>query len=682
MYMTTGTPTSLDADPIKLRKQRGNGHAALDVDDLAAASPVGGTPRARAEADEETWWERWQLVIAAVSCWSLLAVAFLVDHLTAMPHAAIVALYVGAYLGGGTFAARAAIADLFHGRVNVDLLMVTAAIGAAIVDAWAEGAVLLGLFSTSNALEHHALGRTHRAVRALMELSPEVATVLRPELPGGEAVVPVEELRLDDVVLVRPGERVAVDGVVISGATACDQSAITGESLPVEKGTGDTVFAGTINTTGAIQVRVTKLAQESTLARIIGFVEEAREQKSRTQRFTDAFEGKYAVGVIAASALVAVVPWLFFDVGFGSSFYRAMTLLVVASPCALVISTPASTLSGLANAARHGILFKGGGYLEDAGLVQIVAFDKTGTLTEGRPRLTDVVPLDGWDDAELLRRAASAERLSEHPLGQAIVAAAGERGLALEEPRDFRAVPGMGIVAQLDGGEVAIGNEALFAELRASTNSVAAEIVDRLRAEGKTTMLVGDRQGVHGVLAVADVVRPGAAEAVRALKRLGIARTVMLTGDNRRVADAIAAQVGIDEVEAELLPEEKLATIRRLMADGPVAMVGDGVNDAPALATATLGVAMGAAGTDVALETADVVLMADDLTKLPYAIALSRRTRRTIVQNLTFSLSVIAVLVASALSIGIPLPLGVVGHEGSTIVVVLNGLRLLRTPTK
>ncbi|MEA2586011.1 MAG: Zn2+/Cd2+-exporting ATPase, partial [Thermomicrobiales bacterium] len=268
------------------------------------------------------------------------------------------------------------------------------------------------------------------------------------------------------------------------------------------------------------------------------------------------------------------------------------------------------------------------------------------------------------------------------PLGQAIVAAAGERGLALEEPRDFRAVPGMGIVAQLDGGEIAIGNEALFGELRASTKGVAAEIVDRLRAEGKTTMLIGDRQGVHGVLAVADVVRPGAAEAMRALKRLGIARTVMLTGDNRRVADAIAAQVGIDEVEAELLPEEKLATIRRLMAHGPVAMVGDGVNDAPALATATLGVAMGAAGTDVALETADVVLMADDLTKLPYAIALSRRTRRTIVQNLTFSLAVIAVLVASALSIGIPLPLGVVGHEGSTIVVVLNGLRLLRTPTK
>jgi Cd2+/Zn2+-exporting ATPase len=660
-----------------------NGRIAIREVDLAPAFALAATgPRqGRAGAEEETWWERWRLTLAAAGCWGLLIAGFVLDHLTAAPQTAVLVLYIGAYLAGGTFATRKAVVDLRHGRVNVDLLMVTAAIGAACIGAWAEGAVLLALFSTSNALEHHALERTRRSVRALMELSPEVATVLRADLPGGEAVVPVEELRPDDVVLVRPGERVAVDGVVVAGLSACDQAAITGESLPVEKRPGDSVFAGTINTTGAIRVRVTKLAQESTLAKIIGFVESAREQKSQTQRFTDAFEGKYAIGVIAFSALVAVVPWLFFGVEFGDSFYRAMTLLVVASPCALVISTPASTLSALANAARHGILFKGGGYLEDAGLVRIVAFDKTGTLTEGRPRLTDVVPLMGWDEGELLRRAASAERLSEHHLGQAIVTAAGERGQPLEEPRDFRAVPGKGIVAHVDGAEVAVGNEALFAEFGARTDG-AVEVVERLRAEGKTTMLVGDRCGVQGVLAVADVVRPAAAGVLWSLGQLGIVRTVMLTGDNRRVADAIARPLGIDEVEADLLPEEKLTTIRRLMADGPVAMVGDGVNDAPALATATLGVAMGGAGTDVALETADVVLMADDLTKLPYAIALSRRTRRTIVQNLTFSLSVIVVLVTAALTIGIPLPLGVVGHEGSTIVVVLNGLRLLRTPAE
>ncbi|MER3438285.1 MAG: heavy metal translocating P-type ATPase, partial [Chloroflexota bacterium] len=539
---------------------------------------------------------------------------------------------------------------------------------------------LLGLFSTSNALEHHALGRTRRAVRALMELSPEVATVLRPDLPGGQAVLPVEEIAVGDIVLVRPGERIAVDGVVIAGASAVDQSAITGESLPVEKYPGDMVFAGTMNGTGAIQVRVTKLAQESTLARIVAFVQEAQEQKSRTQRFTDAFEGKYTIGVITASALVAIVPWALFGAAFGDAFYRAMTLLVVASPCALVISTPASTLAGLANAARNGILFKGGGYLEDAGLVKIVAFDKTGTLTLGKPMLTDVITLNhAWDEREVLRRAASAERLSEHHLGAAIVQGAIERGVSLEEVAEFRAVPGKGILARLDGQEVAVGNDALFADLGVFAQQ-ATEVADRLRADGKTAMLVGDRTGIHGVIAVADVIRPGAAEVIAALKRSGISRVVMLTGDHEDVARAIARQVGITEVYANLLPEEKLITIRRLMSDGPVAMVGDGVNDAPALAAATVGIAMGGAGTDVALETADVVLMADDLSKLPYAIALSRRTRRTIIQNLAFSLTVIAVLVTSALTIGIPLPLGVVGHEGSTVVVVMNGLRLLRTP--
>ncbi len=434
----------------------------------------------RPEVDEETWWQQWRLVVAAASCWCFLIAAFALDHLTDTPHAAIIGLYIASYLAGGTFATRKAFVDLVHRQVNVDLLMVTAAAGAAVVGAWGEGAVLLGLFSTSNALEHLALGRTRRAVRALMELSPEVATVVRPDLPGGEAVVPVEDLRLGDVVLVRPGERVAVDGVVIAGESACDQAAITGESLPVEKRIGDNVFAGTINTTGAIQVRVAKLAQESTLAKIIGFVEEAREQKSRTQRFTDAFEGRYAVGVIAFSALVAVVPWLFFGTAFEDAFYRAMTLLVVASPCALVISTPASTLSGLANAARHGILFKGGGYLEDAGSIRIVAFDKTGTLTQGRPRLTDVVVLSqDLSEAELLRYAASAERLSEHHLSQAIVAAATERGLTLLEPEEFRALPGKGIHAVVAGREVAIGNELLFGELGVPIDG-AADVTEQL----------------------------------------------------------------------------------------------------------------------------------------------------------------------------------------------------------
>jgi Cd2+/Zn2+-exporting ATPase len=473
-----------------------NGQARV-TDDRKEGVPSAETGTARARLlreEEETWWERWKLVLAAVSCWGFLLLALALDHLTALPHPLILGLYVAAYLAGGTFSARSAVDDLLHGKVNVDLLMISAATGAAIVNAWAEGAVLLGLFSSSNALEHHALGRTRRAVRALMELSPEVATVLRPDLPGGQAVLPVEEIVVGDIVLVRPGERIAVDGVVIAGASAVDQSAITGESLPVEKYPGDMVFAGTMNGTGAIQVRVTKLAQESTLARIVAFVQEAQEQKSRTQRFTDAFEGKYTIGVITASALVAIVPWALFGADFGDAFYRAMTLLVVASPCALVISTPASTLAGLANAARNGILFKGGGYLEDAGLVRVVAFDKTGTLTLGKPMLTDVIALNhAWDEREVLRMAASAERLSEHHLGAAIVQGAIERGVSLDEVAEFRAVPGKGILARLDGQEVAVGNDALFAELGVSARQ-AAEVADRLRADGKTAMLVGDRR--------------------------------------------------------------------------------------------------------------------------------------------------------------------------------------------
>ncbi len=651
---------------------------ATPVPSPAAARPT----RSERSDDGAGAWEHWRLAGAAVACWALLLLAVAVDRLTAAPHGAVLALFATAYLAGGTFAAVEAGKDLLGRRVNVDLLMVVAALGAATVDAWAEGAVLLALFSSSNALEHHALGRTERAVRALMDLSPAVATVLRPGAPGGEAVVPVADLTLADTILVRPGERIAVDGVVTSGASTCDQAAITGESLPVGKRPGDPVFAGTINGTGALEVRVTRLATESTLAKIVAFVEEAQAAKSKTQRFTDAFEGKYAVAVIGAAAVAAVAPPLVAGVAWGDAFYRAMTLLVVASPCALVISTPAATLSALASAARGGVLFKGANHLEAVATVRTVAFDKTGTLTTGRPSLTAVVPLPGagWDEAVLLGRAAAVERLSEHPLAEAVVAAARERGLAVPEVTGFRSVTGRGVAARIgdEPGETAVGGEGLFAELGIPVGDAARATADRLRDAGQTAIFVGDATGVRGVLAVADAVRPEAAAAVAALRRMGVRRTVMLTGDDPRVAAAVAAQVGIDEVRAGLLPEEKLVAVRELLAGGSVAMVGDGVNDAPALATATVGVAMGAAGTDVALETADVVLMADDLSRLPAAVGLARRTRRTIRQNLAFSLGVIALLVASTLSVGIPLPLGVVGHEGSTVLVVLNGLRLLR----
>ncbi|HLL49276.1 MAG TPA: heavy metal translocating P-type ATPase, partial [Thermomicrobiales bacterium] len=447
-----GTETAAAPHPVPdgsgIDSTIGPGNGATGNATVSTATPVqepglvpGGptvASRPRRAGDVESFWDRWSLAGAAVLCWLFLVVALAVEHFTSAPWWIPIAFFVLAYISGGTFATITALRDLFLERtVSVDFLMITAAIGAAIVGHWEEGAILLGLFSTSNALEHHALGRTQRAVRALMELSPEVATVLR---DGEERVVPIEELRLGEIVLVRPGERLPVDGCVLAGETAIDQSAITGESLPVAKRIGDTCFAGTINSHGAIQVRVDRLHQESTLARIVQFVEQAQAEKSATQRFTDRFEGWYAVGVIAFSTLVGVIPPLVLGQGWEPSIYRAITLLVVASPCALVISTPASTLSGLANAARNGILFKGSAALEDIGETRAIAFDKTGTLTYGRPALTDVIALDnGWSEDRVLRLAASAERLSEHHMAVAIVRGAEEGDLALGEAVAFRA---------------------------------------------------------------------------------------------------------------------------------------------------------------------------------------------------------------------------------------------------
>ena len=670
-----------EARPSTLESTAPSGHGIAVVD--GPGDRIGETttspprPDGRRGQEAESAWQHWRLTAAAVGCWAFLILAFGLDRLAATPHGVVVGLYVASYLAGGTFATIKAMRNLSHRHLSVDLLMVTAALGAAFINAWAEGAILLGLFSASNALEYHALGRTRRAVRALMELSPEVATVLRPGTAAGEATIPVDALTLADVLLVRPGERFATDGTILIGSTAVDQSAITGESMPGSKRPGSSVFAGTINGRGAVQVRVSKLPRESTLARITGFVEAAQAAKSRAQRFTDAFEGWYAGGVMLFAMLVGVVPIVVLGQEPGAALYRAMTLLVVASPCALVISTPASTLSALANAARRGVLFKGASHLEATATVEIVAFDKTGTLTEGRPRVTDIVAFGPWSEIEVLKRGACAERLSEHPLAEAIVGAAQERNLPLTSASAFEAVPGKGILARVGDEEVVIGNEPLFRDLGVPLSPDIAAALDDLRSAGKTVVLAGDRCAVYGLIAIADVVRPQAAQVIRELKRLGVRRTAMLTGDSRLVGQAIAKPLGVDEVLADLLPEEKLVKVEELMAEGPVIMVGDGVNDAPALATATVGVAMGAAGTDAALETADVVLMADDLTAIPYAIELSRRTRRIIRQNLAFSLAVIVVLAVSTLTIGIPLPLGVVGHEGSTVLVVLNGLRLL-----
>ena len=491
-----------------------------------------------------------------------------------------------------------------------------------------------------------------------------------------------------------------VDGVVVNGNSSVDQSAITGESMPVGKWVGDGVFAGTINGGGALEIKVSKLASESTLNKIITLVAEAQEDATPTQQFIDRFSQPYTFAVIGATLLAIILPVLFLNEPFSVTLYRAMTLLVVASPCALVISTPASTLSAIAAAARQGVLFKGGAYLELMGQIKTIAFDKTGTLTPGRPVVTNIHPLTSHSETYLLRMAASAETLSEHHIGRAIVEKARERGLELEKPIDFKAIPGEGIVATFECGDhpetFYIGNERLFANATMDISPAIRMIGTALQRQGKSVMLVVRRSRVEdtlgndrdwevvGYIAVADTLRAESAESIKRLYAEGIERIVMMTGDNKAAAHYIAAQAGITEVYADLLPEQKLKLIKELSEETKVAMVGDGVNDAPALATASVGIAMGAGGTDVALETADLVLMSSDLSKLPFVLKLSRKAARIIRQNVIFSVSVIFVLVTLTILLPViipgfllPLPLGVVGHEGSTLIVVANGLRLL-----
>ncbi|MFN8499257.1 MAG: heavy metal translocating P-type ATPase [Anaerolineae bacterium] len=658
-----------------------------DVADVTPAeierkvSDMGYHVRTKDEEEEPVWVKHRDAFLTAVA--GVCLVGGLLTQWLGGPHNLALAFFIGSYIAGGFYAAQNGIKALFSLALDVDFLMVAAALGAAAIDHWEEGAVLLFLFSLGNTLEHYALGRTRNAIRALMDLSPQQAT--RISLVNGareERVVPVEALAVGDMVLVRPGEKIPADGTIVVGQSAVDQAAITGESVPVDKDTGDTVFAGTLNGSGALEVRVAKTAQDTTLAKIVQMVEEARSEKSPTQRFIETFEEKYAWGVVTVTAIMIVVPWLVLGQDFSTAFYRAMTLLVVASPCALVISTPASFLSAIANGARNGILFKGGAHLENAAGIKVVAFDKTGTLTYGRPKVTDIVAFDGATEDEVLRLAAAVEGLSEHPIATAVVNAARDRGLPVPAAKDGKALHGQGILGTVDDRVVWVGKPGLAAEQGATIGEGALAQLATLESQGKTVVAVGADRPL-GLIAVADTIRPQAVAAIAALKGLGVQKVVMLTGDNRRAAEAIARQAGVDEVHAELLPADKVRLAKALQAQyGDAAVIGDGVNDAPALAAATVGIAMGAAGSDVALETADVVLMADDLMKLPYAIALGRQATRVVKQNLAFALSVIVILILSTFVGVIGLPLGVIGHEGSTVIVVLNGLRLLNYKPK
>ncbi len=583
-----------------------------------------------------------------------------------------------AYLVGGWPIARETWLNLKRRRLSIDFLMGTAAVGALLVDRPLEGAILIFLFSLSNTLEAYAIGRTRTAIESLVQIRPEAATRLEGE-EEQEQRVPIEELHPGDRILIRPGERIAVDGKVERGTSEVDQAAITGESTPVEKEPLDEVFAGSVNGPGSLVVVVTKETTETLLARIIELVREAQAAQSPAQQFIDRFAHPYALGVIGATLAVGLVPVLFFDVSSGSAFYRAITLLVVASPCALVISTPSAVLSAIANGARHGVLFKGGAYLDLAGHIDTVAFDKTGTLTVGSPALLDIASEDaGFDRSEILALAASAERPSEHHLARAIVEAATERELEIERADRFSSEPGVGVSARVGSLDVWVGNLSMARQEGAVESKGLAGWSAEQTALGRTVVWVGIGARIIGAISLGDEIRAHAAATVRHLKEEGIRWVLMLTGDHPEVAGIMASRLGVDEVRAGLLPDAKVEAIREIRGDGfKVAMVGDGVNDAPAMAVSTLGIAMGAAGTDVAIETADVVLMSDEIEKVDYVFHLGNRSRRIIRQNVWFSVGWMGLLVLLTITIGIPLPLAVVGHEGSTLLVAANGLRLL-----
>ncbi|HLR80855.1 MAG TPA: heavy metal translocating P-type ATPase [Bacillota bacterium] len=587
-----------------------------------------------------------------------------------------VILHITAFVIGGFAKAKEGIEETIkYKQLNVELLMIFAAIGSAMIGYWTEGAVLIFIFALAGALETYTLNKSNKEISSLMELQPEEAVVI---IDGTERIIPVTQLKVGDKILVRASERIPADGTIVKGHTGVDESAITGESIPVSKGLNQEVFAGTVALDGSIFVEITKPADETLFQKIIQMVQSAQDEKSPTQLFIERFEGTYVKIVLAVVIIMMFLPYLFFGWTLTESIYRAMVLLVVASPCALVASIMPATLSAISNSAKNGVLFKGGVHVENLSHVNVVAFDKTGTLTNGVPEVTDVYVNNNYDETDLLTIVGAIENEAIHPLAQAITKYSNEktnRSLKSVDVSDMTTVSGNGVSATVDGEKWKIGNDTFVGE------EEAAQFYDgmskRLAEEGKTIVFVKHEAQVVALLALKDTIRKDAKQTVQQLRDKGI-HTVMLTGDNEITAQAVAEEVGIDEYIAECLPDEKVTHVKNLRKQYEnVAMVGDGINDAPALASANVGVAMGQ-GTDVALETADVVLMKNDLSKIKNTIDLSGRMNRIVKQNVFFSLAVIFVLIVSNFLQVIDLPLGVIGHEGSTILVILNGLRLLK----
>jgi len=619
------------------------------------------------------WW-RYPPLRNALLSGLIAGTGFALAHLGLIPERIENVIYWFAIPLGGWHWTREGIEKLIAEReIGIEILMIAATVGSGLLGLWDEAAALVFLYGAAEGTEEYTYARTRASIRALLDLAPKEARVLK---DGKETTVPADSLKPGDVFVVRPGEAIPTDGVIRSGQSSLDESPVTGESIPVDKGVGMKVFAASINKQGALEVEATAAFADNTLSKIIRLVEEAQERKGKAQQWIERFGRRYTPAVLAAAALFLLLPWLF-GLSWEDWSLRAVVLLVAAAPCALIMSTPVAMAAGIGSAGRRGILIKGGAHLEHLGTIRLVAFDKTGTLTHGEPVVTDVITLDG-PEQELLATAAALEHYSEHPLARAIVAhaqAAGAQAVAVE---GFEALAGAGAKARIGNRTWYIGSPALFDKLNAGHKAAAARIA-ALQEQGKTVVLVGNENGVRGLVALQDRVRNSAKETIARLHALG-QRTAMLTGDNARTAHAVARQLGIDDVRADLKPEDKVAAVQQLeKLHGAVLMVGDGVNDAPALAAATCGIAMGAAGTDAAIEAADVALMADDLGKVGEALALGRKARRISAQNIVFSLLVLAAMIPLAVLGVIGVAVTVLVHEASELLAVINGLRAGRS---
>lgn len=627
-----------------------------------------GAPATKTEAEGRPDWERRRVLLSLVA----VVIGYVAGAVAGAETIGIVAFVIAA-LAGGWSNYRKAIRAIPRRDLNMSVLMSAAVIGAIAIGEFEEAGVVAFLFAVSEMLEGWTMDRARRSIRELMDIAPKTARV---ERDGTVADLSVEDVQVGDIMHVRPGEKLAMDGVVASGASSINQAAITGESIPVEKTVGDEVFAGTLNVQGLLRVEVTKRVEDTTIAKIIHMVEDAQAHRAPSQAFVERFAAVYTPVVIGLAAGIALLPPLLAGQPWEPWIYRGLALLVVSCPCALVVSTPVAIVSAISNAAKRGVLIKGGVYLEQMGSVSAIAFDKTGTLTMGEPAVTDVVVLrDGVTVASVLADAAAIERHSEHPLAKAVLEEATREGMAVAESDGFEATFGAGAAANVSGRRLRIGSLKLFPE---TTDGVRASVV-ALEGEGKTVLLLGDADGPYGLIAVADQVREDAPAVVADLRKAGVEHAVILTGDNERVAASVADKVGADRFEASLLPEDKVGAVKTLLSDyGKVAMVGDGINDAPALATATVGIAMGGAGSDTALETADIALLSDDLGQLPFTVSLSRAALNTIRVNIAFSLGIKLIAVLAVFPGWLTLWLAILADMGASVLVTLNGVRLLR----